>query len=173
MKYCVKICLIGDQAVGKTALCDRFINRSFKNEYKRTLGVETYKKTIDLDEYTVEVNLWDFSGQTIFSRIRPAFYHEAMGSLVVFDIACLSSFVNIPNWLKEADENTKSMEMILISNKMDLEKSRVVSEESSKSFTKSQAIELFPTSAKTGEGVDEAFFHLIRRIIKKGKAYEA
>ncbi|MFX1534417.1 MAG: Rab family GTPase [Promethearchaeota archaeon] len=173
MRYCVKICLLGDQAVGKTALCDRFINRSFKNEYKRTLGVEVYKKTIDLDEYTVEVNLWDFSGQAIFSRIRPAFYHEAMGALVVFDIACLSSFVNIPNWLKEADENNPNTEMILISNKMDLEDLRDVSEESSGSFSKSQEIKLFPTSAKTGKGVDEAFFHIIRKIIKKGKAYEA
>ncbi|ETO18012.1 rab family small GTPase [Reticulomyxa filosa] len=49
-----KIILLGDGAVGKTSICEQFVNEHFATSYKQTIGCEFYVKRIQLQSSTNE-----------------------------------------------------------------------------------------------------------------------
>jgi Ras-related protein Rab-2A len=78
--------------------------------------------------------------------------------LLVYDITRRSSFLNAVKWLEEMKEHAYSkMLIILVGNKKDLEQDRQVSFDEGERFAKSHGLNFFETSAKTNEGVGQAF----------------
>jgi len=60
-----KIIVIGDPTVGKTSFVQRYVQNSFKNDYKGTVGVDFALKIIKLSEtQTVRLQLWDIAGKS-------------------------------------------------------------------------------------------------------------
>lgn len=172
----MKLCLIGDQAVGKTSLAHRFIKRSFPTVYKATIGVDVLSRTIDLLDQRVEISLWDFSGQSLFSRVRSTFYRAAVGIIVVFDVANENSFSNIQAWWDEARKNVESEtppEAILLGNKSDLITLREVDDYTAHELGVKNGLKYYPVSAKTGDKVELAILELIQKILKKRNIQKA
>ncbi|MFX1533681.1 MAG: Rab family GTPase [Promethearchaeota archaeon] len=166
----MKLCLIGDQAVGKTSLGHRFIDKKFPTGYKATIGVDLLSRTINVPEGRFEVTLWDFSGQSLFSDVRKKFYKGAAGIIVVFDIANRNSFDNIQNWWEEACLNVESdapIKAILLGNKSDLFNLREVDDDTAQEWGMNNGLNYYLVSAKTGDKVELAFLDLIRNILKE------
>ena len=57
-------------------------------------------------------------------------------------------------------------EMIIVGNKIDLNEKRQVNFDLLESLGKKNNIEVFETSAKTGEGVEEIFSNLTKKLFK-------
>ncbi|MHA1451066.1 MAG: GTP-binding protein, partial [Candidatus Hodarchaeales archaeon] len=97
----IKIALIGDGAVGKTALRERFIGREFKANYLMTIGADfaTYKTTVDGKE--IKFQIWDLAGQQRFESVRTLYYRGTMGALMVYDVTRAETFQNTPKWIEE------------------------------------------------------------------------
>src|SRR5687768_2891226 len=75
-----KIILIGDAAVGKTSILQRFIHNKFKFEYNCTIGVDYCVKSIPLDsDSIVDMQIWDTCGQERFKTITRQYYRETDG----------------------------------------------------------------------------------------------
>ncbi|MFX1253364.1 MAG: Rab family GTPase [Promethearchaeota archaeon] len=166
----MKLCLIGDQAVGKTSLGHRFIEKKFPTGYKATIGVDLLSRTIIVPEGHFEVTLWDFSGQSLFSDVRKKFYRGAAGIVLVFDIANRNSFDNLQGWWEEAYVNIASedpIKGILLGNKSDLVNLREVDDDTAQEWGKINGLNYYSVSAKTGDKVELAFFDLIRTILKE------
>ena len=49
--YKFKVCLIGEIAVGKTSIIERYITGNFNNEYNCTCGTEYRLKTVSREGY--------------------------------------------------------------------------------------------------------------------------
>ncbi len=67
-----------------------------------TLGLDYVSKTYTPDGSNQElsVKIWDTAGQERFRTLTRAFYNQADGAVLVFDITNEDSFKNIPQWLE-------------------------------------------------------------------------
>ena len=164
--YTLKVCLLGDAAVGKTSLVYRFIENRFSKDFKTTLGVNLLKKAVEMDDKNISVQIWDLGGQDAYKNLRKLYLEGAQGALLVFDVTSQSSFDNLGDWLTSLyDVRGEKIPLILIGNKIDLEQNRVVKEEKVKEFAKGKNMEYLFTSAKTGQEVENAFRQLIKKIV--------
>jgi Ras-related protein Rab-7L1 len=61
-----KIIVIGDPTVGKTSFVQRYVQNSFKNDYKGTVGVDFALKIVKLsDTQAIRLQLWDIAGKSL------------------------------------------------------------------------------------------------------------
>ncbi|MBE0526170.1 MAG: hypothetical protein IH631_04460, partial [Candidatus Thorarchaeota archaeon] len=58
-----KIVMLGDGAVGKTAMTTRFTQDHFDSDYKRTIGADFAVKRLDIPDIDAHVTLqcWDLA----------------------------------------------------------------------------------------------------------------
>lgn len=91
----------------------------------------------------------DTAGQERFRSLTAAFFRDAMGFLLVFDLTNESSFLNVRNWIGEIQANAYSekVNMILVGNKCDLEAERIISKVRAIEFAKQNHIDYIETSA--------------------------
>lgn len=162
----MKICLLGDGAVGKTSLVYRFIENRFSTDFKSTLGVNLLKRKVNVDNNTVSVQIWDLGGQEAYKKLRKLYLEGSQGGLVVFDITNRSSFENLDDWVSSFKSNQSEAPMVLIGNKIDLVDQKKVSEEEAKAYAEANNMKYLSTSAKTGEKVEDAFKSLIRKVLE-------
>lgn len=55
--------------VGKSALVQRFVNDSFSNDYKATIGVDFEVEQFQVLNVPFNLNIWDTAGQERFKCI--------------------------------------------------------------------------------------------------------
>jgi len=174
--FLFKTIVVGDGAVGKTAITFRYAVGKFQENYKMTIGVDFTIKREKVNDKEVKVQVWDTGGQEKFSKIRPLYYRGALGGLVVFDVTSRESFKNLDGWMEEIQTNCTQIPIILVGNKIDLKKRKVTKEEGKKYAAKKSKemgykIPYLETSAKTGETIKKVFRKLIESMV--GKAEES
>ena len=82
-----KILVIGDSSVGKTSLIDRFVNNSFKDNYRPTIVCEFGVKVLNVNGVMMRVQLWDIGGQEHLGGISKIFCKDAIGCAIVCDVS--------------------------------------------------------------------------------------
>lgn len=169
MEYVMKICLLGDGAVGKTSLVYRFIENRFSTDFKSTLGVNLLKRKVNVDDSTVSVQIWDLGGQEAYKKLRKLYLEGSQGGLVVFDITNRSSFENLNDWVTSFKESQPDAPMVLIGNKIDLVDQKKVNDDEAKQYATKNNMKYLSTSAKTGEKVEDAFKSLIRQVLESNQ----
>ena len=161
--------LLGNSEVGKTSLIRRYTNGLFKEEYISTIGIDYDSKKEIIDDINVQVKLWDTAGQERFRAITPNNLRNAEGIMLVFDITNSDSFNDLKDWLESIKthfgEKNISIPIIIVGNKIDLEDKRDVEKDDANKFAQENNYKYFETSAKTGEGVDNAVRELVRQIL--------
>ena len=166
--YLFKYIIIGDPSVGKSNLLMKFAHNKFTEEYQTTIGVEFGAKNIHLNDQTYRIQIWDTAGQENFRSITRAYYKNCVCAMIVYDITCRESFEHIQNWLQDIrDQSPKTVLIVLIGNKIDLEDKRIISYDEGKDFASKNDLLFMETSAKTGERVDEIFEISAKEIDKK------
>lgn len=163
--YVFKVVLIGDSAVGKSQLLNRFARNEFSLDSKATIGVEFQTRTIVVDHKTIKAQIWDTAGQERYRAVTSAYYRGAVGAMLVYDITKQQTFDHIARWLEElrshADNNIVIM---LIGNKTDLETSRAVPTEDAKEFAEKEGLFFLETSALEATNVDTAFHTVLTEV---------
>lgn len=155
--YLFKIIVVGDGAVGKTALTIRFSEGRFQDHYKMTIGVDFCIKQVNIAGKRVKLQIWDTGGQERFSYIRPLYYKGAMGVVYVFDITNRSSFENITTkWKKEISDYCGNIPALLVANKSDLPDKAITRQEGETAASQLGGY-YYEASAKTGNNVDDCF----------------
>lgn len=168
VEYNFKILLLGDAAVGKTSLVQRFVHGKFQQEYLLTIGMEPYSKYETVESHELCYTLFDIAGSQQFTRLRSMFYKGAKGSLVVFDLTRRETFNDIGKWISDAKKGSPDQKFILVGNKNDLDDDREISEKEAKKKAKDLGcIQYIETSAKTGENVAGAFNKLGEELLQK------
>jgi Ras-related protein Rab-1A len=165
-KHIFKIIIIGDSGVGKTSILSRYADDSFTESHISTIGVDFRFKTISIEnKYTneleqIKLQIWDTAGQERFKNITSAYYRNADGLVVVYDITDNKSFDNISIWLSEVRkymENSKPI--IIIGNKSDREDRQVTFEELEQ-FSKKNNFLYLETSARQDNNIELLFMKM-------------
>ena len=162
-QFLFKTMVIGEGAVGKTTLVNRYVTGVFERDYKTTIGSQFAVKLTHISppekEYATGIKLqaWDVAGQARFKAVRKMYYSGAAGIILVFDVTRRRSFTELAKWVQEADESIGTrVPMICVGNKTDLPDRAVPSDEA-KRWSEDQGFLYMESSAKTGEGVADMF----------------
>ena len=159
-----KICMLGSFAVGKTSLVRRFIESIFSDTYQTTVGVKVDKKVVQLDGKEITLVLWDLYGNDDFQKIHWSYFRGASGYLLVADGTRPATMEKAVVMEERARQEIGSVPFLFVINKCDLvDEWDVDTELEARLVAKGWTI--LRSSAKTGEGVDEAFCQLTRKIV--------
>ena len=96
-EFVYKIVLLGEAAVGKTSLLNRFCEGTFQEDYKPTLGANIIRKDVDLEETNTKIRLimWDLAGQEKYNVIRSMYFQGCEGALLVYDVTRYNTFDSV------------------------------------------------------------------------------
>jgi small GTP-binding protein len=160
-----KICMLGPFAVGKTSLMTRYVDSIFSEVYYSTVGVRIEKKALSLVGKEWHLIIWDLAGEDTFIQIRPSYLRGASGYLLVADGTRRTTLDAVVKMQQRVRDTIGDVPFVLILNKSDLAQEWEVAEHtvlalSTKGWTWLKA------SAKTGEGVEEAFLTLIGKMVE-------
>ena len=158
-----KVCLIGATGVGKTSLIRRYVESSFSESYLATVGVKVDRKRLEIDGRRVSLMLWDLQGEEDGQHVRMAYLRGAAGYLVVID-GTRAETVTVAERLQQRAGTVARMPFVGLVNKSDRADEWA---ESTSAIERLHASgwQLLFTSAKTGEGVEEAFRAIAERTI--------
>ena len=163
--YLLKYVVIGDSGVGKSNILLRYINNTFSEEFKTTVGVEFGAKNIEVNNNIYRIQIWDTAGQENFRSIARAYYKNSVCACIVYDITNRSSFQSIQSWIDDCSKQTsKTVLLLLIGNKSDLKDMREVQYEEGEKFAKLHNMIFLETSAKTGENISSIFEESVKQI---------
>lgn len=164
-QYILKVVLIGDSGVGKSNLVMRFTKNRYQPNSVQTVGFEFATKTIRVGERRIKAQIWDTAGQERFQSLTAAYYRNAVGAMIVYDITNRSSFENVTGWLAQVHEHAhENLVLILVGNKCDLAhlpQTRQVSTLEAARFAAKHSMEFLETSALDATNVVDAFKKLI------------
>ncbi len=168
----IKICLVGEGAVGKTCLIRRFIHDQFDDKYISTLGAKVSKKEITIrnpkgdGEVDVDMTVWDIMGEKGFRELlKEAYFHGAQGILAVCDVTRKETLQELPEWVDSVNKVTGTIPMMLLANKCDLTDQRVLSDDDVRKVADGYRAPWFWTSAKSGENVEDSFKRLAETVV--------
>lgn len=158
-----KVCLIGATGVGKTSLARRYVESSFSESYLATVGVKVDRKRLDIDGQRVNLMLWDLQGEEEGQDVRMAYLRGAAGYVIVIDGTRPETF-EVAQRLQERASSVARVPFIALINKSDRFSEWTESGDAIARLRTARWQLLF-TSAKTGEGVEEAFRAIAERAI--------
>ena len=171
--YKFKITLFGTSNVGKTSLILRFVNDTFVNDIKKTIGTNFLVKDIEVDGKNIRLLIWDIGGQSQFSNMRNIYFKGSNAAIGVFDIISPDSILKIPKWVATIEKLDLKIPMILLGNKYDLAPNQqIVKEKEIKELTTQVSrqmdskIEHMHTSALSGLNVEKAFLKIARLCLE-------
>ena len=167
--YSAQLLIIGDSSVGKTSILTRYSNGTFKEDYIATVGLDYYSKNEFLNGKTIHVKIWDTAGQERYKALTQGFFRNAQGVMIVYDVTNSESFENLKYWIssiqKNIESNKISIPVILLGNKIDVGDDREIKNEDAEKFAEENKYKYFETSAKTGEGIDDAVRELVNQVL--------
>jgi small GTP-binding protein len=170
--FVFKITVIGNGGVGKTSLIRKYTKGSFQKEYIKTLGAQFSKYDEKIHGNAVKLFFWDIAGQSQFSFMRPTFYKGSKAAIIVFSHGPgeEDSFDNVEEWHEDIKKYCGDIPIILFGNKLDLTDPEKLNDEKAVNFAeKRNFLGYYRTSAKTGNGVYEAFQAMIKNLYEKFK----
>ena len=171
----IKCVLLGETAVGKTCLINRFVNNTFQEDFVPTMVGCYSSKDIFYDKANkkIKYEIWDTAGQEKYRSINKIFYQDTSIAILVFDITRKDTFEALKNYwyLELRDNSPKDIIIAIAANKCDLYEYEEVSHDEVEEFGKSINALYEQTSTKTGEGIKD-LFNSIGYILLSPENYE-
>ena len=122
----------------------------------------------------MDFQLWDTAGQERYRTITTSYYRGAHAIIVVYDVNDKDSFDNVLRWMEEAQRYCNDDVLtIVVGCKTDLKneaKGFYGKDRMKEVLENAQLVEVFgvyEASAKTGEGVQEAFGALTEELVNR------
>jgi len=175
----LKIVLIGDGGVGKTAIRERYLGKGFKAQYLLTIGADFAMRDDVIRGDSIRYQIWDLAGQQRFDAVREVYYKGSVGALLIYDVTRPDSYFNTPKWINELWTNNGRgrVPIVVVANKIDMrelsddtvspEQGRIFTERLTK-LTRPEGFDCYyiETSAKTGVNIQAAFTLLGENIMR-------
>ena len=170
----MKFVVVGDSGVGKTALCRRIEDDSFKSFYTQSIGVNFHTTTFQVGSESVIVQHLDIAGFERFSGMTQHYYRGAVGALVVFDLTSEKSLEATEVWKNDIDTKVctstqENIPCILVGTKYDLKDKQDIcktDEEFEKYVAEKGYIGIQKVSSLDNTDVKTAFIRLIKFVIE-------
>jgi len=159
-----KICMLGAFAVGKTSLVGRFVKSIFSEKYLTTVGVKIDKKSVRVDDRSVNLMIWDLAGEDEFQKVQLSYLRGASGYILVVDGTRKETLDTAVRLIGDVEDAVGKVPYVLLLNKIDLAEQWEIDPGEAEKSVKQKAM-IYKTSAKTGENVENAFQALAASLL--------
>jgi small GTP-binding protein len=159
-----KVCMLGGFGVGKTSLVERYVQSIFSDTYLTTVGVKIEKRTMNVGAAAVTLILWDIAGEDEVKTVRASYLRGAAGYFLVVDATRNETLEVAKSIHARATSELGSVPFLFLLNKTDMKDEWDIQEKHLEDLKDAGCVVL-RTSAKTGEGVEEAFEELAKRMV--------
>jgi Ras-related protein Rab-1A len=164
--YFKQFVMLGDNYVGKTSLCDRFVHGRFPRQTCATIGAAFLTKTVLMEGITVDLDIWDTAGHQAYNSLTVFYIRGVSGIIVIYDITQQTSFVVAKEWLEKVDRLAPlNAERVLVGNKCDLVENRQVEFEDAKRYADKVGIPFMEISTKDSADIEQVFMSMLRSIV--------
>lgn len=170
MASCVVQCVVlGEGAVGKSALTIRSIKGHFIDEYDPTIE-DAYSKSITVDDKVFQLDVLDTAGQEEYSAMREMYLETGEAFVVVYAVNNRDSFEGIQDTFvplieRVKDAAAKDVPIVLVGNKCDLDDEREIPRDEGAAYARRIGAQFLETSACTGVNVPAIFETVIRLVV--------
>ena len=158
-----KVSMVGVFGTGKTSLVRQFVHSQFSEKYHSTIGVKVDRKVVSLGQTTVRLLLWDIAGRTEEEEVHSRYLSGSSGILFVVDGTRRETLDQLGELQTLAHREAGPVPAAVALNKHDLREQWVLGSREVKQLKKNGA-HPFLTSARSGEGVEEAFLWLAQQM---------
>jgi Ras-related protein Rab-5C len=169
----LKVVLIGETAVGKSSIINRFIKNQFYNNFTPTMSGTCVTKEIFYEQYNkiLKYEIWDTAGQEKYRSLTKLFYKDASIVILVFDITRKDTFEEIRDfWLKQVKENSNEDIVIsLVGNKEDNYEYEDIDNNNIELFVNQINCLYKKVSAKSGFGIENLFYDIGLKYLEPEK----
>ncbi len=151
--------MLGDFAVGKTSLVNRFVNNAFSERYLSTVGVKIDTKPVQLPNRQLKLVLWDLAGSEPLNGAAKSYLVGTHGIVLVADGTRPQTLDAAMRIHEHAETLIGARPTVVLINKADLE-SQWRTTPADLHNARQWALNAWETSALTGAHVEDAFLTL-------------
>ncbi|KAJ3764803.1 ras protein [Lentinula raphanica] len=154
-----RITVLGDGAVGKTALAVRIYDPTIEDAYRKQLIV---------DDRMCMVEVIDTAGQDNFITLRDQWVRDGQGFILVYSITSRSTFDHL-DMFRQSMLRVKRGDpiFIIVGNQSDKNNEREVLKDEGAALARHFGCEFIETSAKTAQNVERIFIDLVRALRRR------
>lgn len=164
-----KVCVVGEEGVGKTALINRYITGSFLENYKPTVAASYIRAKEIVGDHSVALNLWDTAGQERYRAMMPLYLRNVDCVILVLDVLNISSMTYVQNWIDtEYCSFNPAPHLIVCINKSDQKLQYPL--DNFECYLRQREIPFYYTSSMNGNNVAKVFVHAAQILDEKSKA---
>ena len=163
----LKIGVLGNSMVGKSALTFRFINNKFPTEHDTTIE-DSYSIPTRINDYDCQLEILDTAGQDDYQTMLDTWINTCEGFLLVYSIDRKESFEGVKNKYERIKQikNGQKFSVVVVGNKCDLEDSRQVDKDEVEKYCKNNNLKFMESSALKTINVKESFLTVAQELIK-------
>lgn len=151
-----KVCILGEEAVGKTAILNRYITGAFVSDHKPTIAANFMSAHEIVGDHTVILNIWDTAGQERYQSMTPLYLRKVDCVILVCDVIKPSSAQFVENWIEKDFPTLDPLPILIVCiNKSDCPQS--YSTQLFEENIAKKGIKLFYTSSLNGNNIAAVF----------------
>ena len=163
----LKIAVLGQSMVGKSAMTFRFINNKFPTEHDTTIE-DAYSIPAKIDDIQCQLEILDTAGQDDYQTMLDTWINSADGFILVYSIDNKDSFESTKtryDRIMKLKANQK-VSIVVVGNKCDLEEKRQVTREEVESYCNENKIYFLEASALKTINIKETFLCVARGLLQ-------
>lgn len=159
----VKIIMLGDSAVGKSKLMERFLLEDYNPRALSTFALTLFRYNYCESERDVAVDFWDTAGQEQFNKLHASYYYQANACILGFDVTRKVTYKNLQVWYQELRRYCPDIPVILVGNKIDADPGMA---KKKFNFATEHNLPFYFVSAAEGTNVVRVFSEAIKLAVK-------
>ena len=170
-----KLVLVGNVAVGKSSIVNRYTRGDYLEQYQATIGAAFVPKDVTLENgKTIKLQIWDTAGEEKYRAMTQFYYRKAAAGLVVFGLDDFKSFRDVETWIADLRDVCPNILILLVGNKSDIDyDERAVRAGDIEDLMEEFNVTYIECSAKDGDGVEEVFAQAAQRIFDSPESWSA
>ena len=165
----IKLILLGDVGVGKSAIIQRFYDNTFEENILTTFNASFLEKEVTIKGKKVVLEIWDTVGQEQYRSMTQLFVKNSKIIILVYNVTRMKTFESLNYWYDFIDKELGSNIVLgLAGNKTDLifedNYEEEVSPEKGKEFAEKIGASFALVSAKeSGNEIKVLFYELLTK----------
>jgi small GTP-binding protein len=164
----IKVVLLGNVGVGKTAILQRLDEKPFQDLIISTFNPSYIVKEMNINGKKIELEVWDTAGQEQYKALSKLYIKNAKIAVLVYDITRKETLIDLDFWFKFIDEELGTrITLGLAGNKTDLFTEEKVSKKEGKEYAENWGAVFSLLSAKKDKaGIDVFFENLVKKYLE-------